>query len=529
MNRTSTTTSAPDHAATRKRYRREGGRWSRSGCLTCKKRRKRCDEAKPSCHNCTRLGKTCEGYGSMWAEPLDPFAQVFQPEGQKRRKISSSSPCSSDGFSEGSLALSTISPAPVDFDDGLSIDSYSKSEVNDQSEYTIPYASLQPSLYLTHLTPLETHYLQYHIEQGSKLLVNLETTENPLRSLIIPRALSSPLLMKAMCALSAMHFSNRSFDSFGVSIDAQTAATKYYIQTMKGIRMALAEDSGGGVSDEVVLAVGLLCKYEIVRGSVRQWAVHLGALQRLVISRGGYASLDRDTAEFLCGFFTYAHHVAKLTNRRHITGVMPEVDSVRIRKLDIYIGYTEDILKLCARTSDLPSLDPLSLQTEVNDIDTSLQTWSPTTPTNQYIIPQGMTPSVLLRLQMVAECFRDAAYIYLHSILERIPSCQPSLYPISTSKQEALQRCLSRIETFHLDPEYCEYSALTFPLFIAGCECQTIVERDIVMEALGALERNFGIGNVRRAKEILNVLWSENGEGHWLDTLERLKWDVILG
>lgn len=241
----------------------------------------------------------------MWAEPLDPFAQVFQPEGQKRRKISSSSPCSSDGFSEGSLALSTISPAPVDFDDGLSIDSYSTSEVNDQSEYTIPYASLQPSLYLTHLTPLETHYLQYHIEQGSKLLVNLETTENPLRSLIIPRALSSPLLMKAMCALSAMHFSNRSFDSFGVSIDAQTAATKYYIQTMKGIRMALAEDSGGGVSDEVVLAVGLLCKYEIVRGSVRQWAVHLGALQRLVISRGGYASLDRDTAEFLCGLYVF--------------------------------------------------------------------------------------------------------------------------------------------------------------------------------------------------------------------------------
>lgn len=189
-----------------------------------------------------------------------------------------------------------------------------------------------------------------------------------------------------MCALSAMHFSNRSFDSFGVGVSAQTAATKYYIQTMKGIRMALAEDLDGGVSDEVVLAVGLLCKYEIVRGSVKQWAVHLGALQRLVISRGGYASLDRDTAEFLCGLyvylqayrsnmnktnvgsFTYAHNVAKLTNRRHITGVMPEVDSVRIRKLDIYIGYTEDILKLCARTSDLPFLDPLSLQEEVSEM-----------------------------------------------------------------------------------------------------------------------------------------------------------------
>lgn len=126
---------------------------------------------------------------------------------------------------------------------------------------------------------------------------------------------------------------------------------------------------------------------------------------------------------------------------------------------------------------------------------------------------------------MVAECFRDAAYIYLHSILERIPST----YPISKSKEEALQRCLSRIETFHLDPEYCEYSALTFPLFIAGCECQTTAERGLVLRALGALERNFGIGNVRRAKEILDILWSDSGEGrHWLDVLEGLKWDVIL-
>lgn len=242
----------------------------------------------------------------MWAEPLDPFAQVFQSEAQKRRRMSSSLPCSSDGASEESSALSTISPVLVDFDDNPSSENYALSEEISQSEYT-PYASPQPSFYLTHLTPLETHYLQYHVEQGSKLLANLETTENPLRSLIIPRALSSPLLMKAMCALSAMHFSNRSFDSFGASVSAQTAATKYYIQTMKGIRVALAEDPGRGVSDEVVLAVGLLCKYEIVRGSVRQWAVHLGALQRLVISRGGYGSLDRDTAEYLCGlcvFFT---------------------------------------------------------------------------------------------------------------------------------------------------------------------------------------------------------------------------------
>lgn len=63
----------------------------------------------------------------------------------------------------------------------------------------------------------------------------------------------------------------------------------------------------------------------------------------------------------------YAHNVAKITNHKHITGIMSDADSVRITKLDIYIGYTEDIIKLCARISDLPSLadDPVSLDMEV--------------------------------------------------------------------------------------------------------------------------------------------------------------------
>lgn len=109
--------------------------------------------------------------------------------------------------------------------------------------------------------------------------------------------------MKAMCAMSAMHLANRSLDGFS----AQTAATNYYIQTMRAIRVVLAEcsdvvgGSDGGLSDDVILAVGLLCKYEIVRGSVKQWAVHLDAIQKLISSRGGFACLEQETAEFIWG------------------------------------------------------------------------------------------------------------------------------------------------------------------------------------------------------------------------------------
>lgn len=159
------------------------------------------------------------------------------------------------------------------------------------------------------LSTNEAHYLQYHIEQGSRLLANLENDDNPLRSLLVPRALTSSLLRKATCAMSAMHFSNRAQDGFV----ARTAATNYYIQTVRQLRGMLAGDSnspvagtsGGGVGcstpDELILAVGVLCKYEIVRGSVRQWAIHLDALRKLIIARGGYRALEPETAEFIWG------------------------------------------------------------------------------------------------------------------------------------------------------------------------------------------------------------------------------------
>ncbi|KAB2100096.1 hypothetical protein AG0111_0g11708 [Alternaria gaisen] len=34
----------------------------KTGCATCRRRKKKCDEAKPECDNCTRIGITCQGY-----------------------------------------------------------------------------------------------------------------------------------------------------------------------------------------------------------------------------------------------------------------------------------------------------------------------------------------------------------------------------------------------------------------------------------------------------------------------------------
>ncbi|KAI5283680.1 Maltose acetyltransferase, partial [Ascosphaera aggregata] len=44
---------------------------TKTGCLTCRRRKKKCDEARPACNNCIRGGFLCEGYSSSrtWQKP----------------------------------------------------------------------------------------------------------------------------------------------------------------------------------------------------------------------------------------------------------------------------------------------------------------------------------------------------------------------------------------------------------------------------------------------------------------------------
>ncbi|PVH73369.1 hypothetical protein DL98DRAFT_469441 [Cadophora sp. DSE1049] len=48
----------------------------KTGCLTCKARRVKCDEAKPCCDRCVRYGVTCDGYAVTEARPT---SQIIKP------------------------------------------------------------------------------------------------------------------------------------------------------------------------------------------------------------------------------------------------------------------------------------------------------------------------------------------------------------------------------------------------------------------------------------------------------------------
>lgn len=67
----------------------------------------------------------------------------------------------------------------------------------------------------------------------------------------------------------------------------------------------------------------------------------------------------------------YAHNVAKITNRRHhLAAITTAPNNISLTKLDSYVGYTEELIKLCARISDIPFLgnDSLSIGLEVHSM-----------------------------------------------------------------------------------------------------------------------------------------------------------------
>ncbi|CAG8032915.1 unnamed protein product [Penicillium salamii] len=51
---------------------------TKTGCMTCRRRKKKCDEQHPACNNCLRGGFLCEGYSSRstWQKPTSAKAPV---------------------------------------------------------------------------------------------------------------------------------------------------------------------------------------------------------------------------------------------------------------------------------------------------------------------------------------------------------------------------------------------------------------------------------------------------------------------
>ncbi|KAG7111768.1 Aspercryptin biosynthesis cluster-specific transcription regulator like protein [Verticillium longisporum] len=72
-------TGSASSASVAKRNGGKGSRKVRTGCITCKIRRVKCDEVKPACERCTKTGRKCDGYVTTTPSVIRPQSQSSPP------------------------------------------------------------------------------------------------------------------------------------------------------------------------------------------------------------------------------------------------------------------------------------------------------------------------------------------------------------------------------------------------------------------------------------------------------------------
>lgn len=248
-----------------------------TGCLNCRQRRRKCDETKPTCGDCERLGLSCvlppearsspsQGPGSppyMTDSFLasDAFVQWTQtgPAGEFRSasRVAVFSDCltlietdhrmhtAKTGRLAGSTALASLG-LPCADDDELGL------------------ATFLPSTALNNLTGVthqalrtwsipERHLLNHFLQSVSRALVVVEDRHNPFLRVMVPMALENPMVRHSLTALSACHLS-KAYPDFEQDLS---------VHRSKALEMLMAELDSLGDPVWALASTLLLCLVEV--------------------------------------------------------------------------------------------------------------------------------------------------------------------------------------------------------------------------------------------------------------------------
>ncbi|KAL9567409.1 hypothetical protein ACKAV7_008484 [Fusarium commune] len=178
----------------------------RSGCLTCRQRKKKCDEGKPNCSNCLRNHVRCRWPGPASRDddgdsrtPTEPLQQLEPKRGGMERD-----------------AVATWNNRGV------------------------PLLSRERAC---SLTSVSSTLFEHYLTQTAALLVPLPMSHNPFIRLILPVAFSDDLVMHSILALSGSHLGHQQVNS----VEIQHATWRHYLVVIRSLRSEIQDH--GAVSD----------------------------------------------------------------------------------------------------------------------------------------------------------------------------------------------------------------------------------------------------------------------------------------
>ncbi|KAI1312898.1 fungal-specific transcription factor domain-containing protein [Xylaria venustula] len=336
---------------------------TRTGCLTCREDGYKCDEQKPFCGRCIRLGKECKGYGLKlkWQSPMRPQQAESDSKGPRKRKASST-------------ALARI------------------------RQQALPASSL-PRAMSSGMSPQQGYLLDHWSTTLASLITLSPTAQNMFHAHLTPIIPHSPALRSSICSMAARHLSVLKDDPSLLDV-----ATQYQNGSISSLCRTMHTESPL-VSLAVIMILHITDRLFTTNSGVN----HLKGAKG-IIDRAGPKIWDCDTGVFLLSVCSYHDAVVSVSRRTTpILGLaadVPYLDGMEsMQGLKILWATIGQISRMCSQDRSLLDSEGEAIEIALRAIDT-------------YASREGDGGHTI-------HAYKEAAYIYLHRVWHNVGSPHP--------------------------------------------------------------------------------------------------------
>lgn len=499
----------------------------RTGCSTCKARKKKCDGQTASndgrCGSCVRLGLVCE-QAPLRTVPRPPrrkprdAQQITITQPPVREDITADTDCEEAGGSPENYETDSNdagSPPDEPPPHGEFAHEYAYSAV-------VSAAPLIPALPGT-FDDMERVLLRYFLDRVAPLCSILQQDGHNFCSVLLPMAIVDRSLLQALFTYASVHFEAATPGQL-VRSDARL---RFENQVARGVVEAITRNA---VSESTVASALLTSTAEVISGDTSRWLLHLHGAGHLINYLGASRLLRSADGAFLLRYFAYHDIMASLSTGRCPvgSGVYWVLDAdAAVESADSFMGLAHHVFKHL--------VDICSFVAETADVDASV----PLDRRLGYIV-RGEDMAQALRLQDLrlrvdssdtrikalihhAEAFRFAGIFYLYRRL--LHFCEiGAIYRLRM--EDCVRQILQHVAEVpsHM---FCEIGLL-FPLFMAGIGINgDEAHRDYIEDRLLRIETWTKFRHVERARELLQLLWASE-RTDWEAMLRELDWNVSL-
>ncbi|KAH8660408.1 fungal-specific transcription factor domain-containing protein [Xylariales sp. PMI_506] len=511
---------------------------SATGCLNCRKRRRKCDEKQPTCSDCARLGLECVlQSGALQPSPTSSSASspneslmvdAFLTSGATSQSQHSNTV--SVGASDCSTRLSSFSDllAIIDWDNRISVMKTARLAnstalvslgIPCAADDEVGLAMFLPSTALCNLTGVtpqalktwtipERHLLNHFLQSVSRAMAITQDRANPWLCVIVPMALESTMVQHALVTLSACHLS-KVYPDFSDDV---------YVHRSIALQSLMKELAGSESSVWALAATLLLCFVEICLGDSRKWLLHLHGARALLDQLGEH--IINSALNSLIEMYNYISCIASVTsalvpgkygNRLQIAHpINTTLTTPDLELIHPLFGLSESLYECLAQINNLAArcqhMSSQQVEKDAEEIRLALQVWDPPNPVDA---SRSFTEA-----RAIGFALQWAADMRLLQVTKQLKNNDPQITKASDNILSALSliRPGSEME-----------ARILFPLFMAGVGSMTKPNRLTVEYRLDVMESSVGFGNIAIAHQLLDEIWTRANQGETLDWAELMR------